>query len=68
MIFQELIRAKDTGIKKTNLYSIIWPNDYNIQINKLDTHLTNLKNFLKSEINYELNYLSQSGIIKINSN
>lgn len=68
LIFQELIRAQNNGIKKTNLYSIIWPNDYNIQINKLDTHLTNLKNFLKSEINYELNYLSQSGIIKINSN
>ena len=34
--------------------AILWPNDKNIQINKLDTHLTNLKSFLYEKINFSI--------------
>lgn len=65
IILNELIKNKDFGIKKRDLYFLIWPNDYEIQLNKLDTHLTNLKNYLKFELNFSLNYFSSSGIIRL---
>ena len=55
------------GIDKKILYSIIWPNEKVIQLNKLDTHLTNLKKFLKEEIDYDVIFSSNKGIIKIKS-
>ena len=47
------------------LYKILWPSDKNIQLNKLDTHLTNLKNLFEKEFNYNLNYFSKQSIIKL---
>ena len=41
------------GINKDDLYKIIWSNDKTISINKLDTHLTNLKNLLNDELNFK---------------
>ena len=53
------------SIQKLDLYKILWPNDKNIQLNKLDTHLTNLKNLFEKEFNYNLNYFSKQSIIKL---
>ena len=53
------------GLEKLDLYKILWPNDKNIQLNKLDTHLTNLKNLFEKEFNYNLNFFSKQSIIKL---
>ena len=36
-----------------------------IQLNKLDTHLTNLKNFLKEKINFNFFFSARSGLIHV---
>ena len=41
------------------------PNDKEIFLNKLDTHLTNLKKILFNDIGYDLKFSSKSGIIKL---
>ena len=46
------------GIDKDLLYHRIWKRDKSIQINKLDTHLTNLKNKLNDELNLNINFQS----------
>ena len=46
LIFSALLLHLKSGISKNNLYEMIWPNDKSYQINKLDTHLTNLKNLI----------------------
>tara|TARA_B100000989_G_scaffold63164_1_gene43625 strand:+ start:485 stop:1015 length:531 start_codon:yes stop_codon:yes gene_type:complete len=53
------------GLEKLDLYKILWPNDKNVQLNKLDTHLTNLKNLFEKELNYNLNFFSKQSIIKL---
>ena len=63
-IFYYLV-FKNNGIDKSLLYSLIWPNEKVLQINKLDTHLTNLKKYLKEQIEYEITFSSTKGIIKI---
>lgn len=63
-IFYYLVFKKN-GIDKTLLYSIIWPNEKALQFNKLDTHLTNLKKYLKEQIDYDVTFASTKGIIKI---
>ena len=42
-IFYNLLFSNE-GLDKDFLYEMIWTKDKNISINKLDTHLTNLKN------------------------
>ena len=42
IIFSLLVTSFD-GIEKTQVYKFIWPNNKEFSINKLDTHLTNLK-------------------------
>jgi len=64
-IFKNLFLNKDSGIQKELIYSNLWPNDKDIMINKLDTHLTNLKNFLKEEIDFNLQFVSSAGMIKL---
>ena len=63
LIIQDILIAKEQKISKIDLYKKIWPNDVNIQINKLDTHLTNLKNFLYDSFNFKLKFNSTSGMI-----
>ena len=46
------------GIDKDELYKAIWKKDKSIYINKLDTHLTNLKKKLKSELDIKVNFQS----------
>lgn len=65
IIIKELILNKDFGVKKNLIYSMLWPNDKSVLINKLDTHLTNLKNFLKEELNFDLQFTSVAGLIKL---
>ena len=42
-----LLLSSEEGMRKIDLIQIIWPNDKEIFYNKLDTHLTNLKNYLR---------------------
>ena len=65
IIMCNLFLNSDKGIKKIDLIKKIWPNDKEIFLNKLDTHLTNLKNHLHEKIGFDLNFSSKSGIIKL---
>ena len=46
------------GVDKDLLYKSIWKRDQDIHINKLDTHLTNLKKKLKDDLNILINFQS----------
>ena len=49
-----------TDVEKEFLYNQIWKRDKSISINKLDTHLTNLKKKLNQELNLKINFQSQN--------
>jgi len=53
------------GIEKKKLYEFIWVRDKNISDNKLDTHLTNLRNHISDFSNYKLNFKTVRGAIKL---
>ena len=65
LILIYLFLSQKQGILKDELYAILWPNDKNIQINKLDTHLTNLKSFLYEKINFSIKISSSKGNISL---
>ena len=65
IIFSQLILSHPDTIEKVDLYKNIWPKDKEYQMNKLDTHLTNLKNYLDEKIDIKLNFSSISGKIKL---
>jgi DNA-binding response OmpR family regulator len=65
IIIANLILNKDSGIDKFLLYQLIWPNDKDAQINKLDTHITNLKNKVVNELNIDLKIITSGGILKL---
>ena len=62
LIFSNLINAKQ-GLDKNVLYETIWKQDKDISINKLVTHLTNLKNLLNSSLNIHITFQSKNKII-----
>lgn len=64
IIFYNLFFSK-LGIDKQVLYEIIWNKDKDISINKLDTHLTNLKNQLLKEIGLKINFQSNNKILQL---
>ncbi len=64
IILSNLFDNKD-GIKKEKLYSCLWPSNKEYAINKLDTHLTNLKNFLKQNCSLDFQFKSQKGLLKL---
>lgn len=64
IIIEEILKNFDHQMSKDYLYKCIWPNDHDMQLNKLDTHLTNLKTILKDSLKYNLNFKSVSGLIK----
>ena len=64
IIFSLLVTSSD-GIDKTQVYKFIWPNNKEFSINKLDTHLTNLKKKLKSEIDFNFQIKSHDKNIKL---
>ena len=63
-----LLLNLDNGIEKIELIKKIWPKDKDIFVNKLDTHLTNLKNQMLKELNLDLKFRSKSGILKLSIN
>ena len=65
LIILNLVLYHSDGVNKIFLYKQIWPNDKNIQINKLDTHITNLKNRIKNELFLDLPVSTQSGNLKL---
>ena len=56
------------GIEKRILYESIWPRDKDISENKLDTHLTNLRNHVQEFSQYKLNFKTLKGSIKLDIN
>lgn len=67
-IMIHLLLNLENGIEKIQLIQNIWPKDKDIFLNKLDTHLTNLKNQVLSDLNYNLKFSSKSGILKLGIN
>ena len=57
MILNNILLYKE-GVDKELLYKRIWKKDKSIQINKLDTHLTNLKNKLNDDLDLNVNFHS----------
>tara|TARA_B100000900_G_scaffold346308_1_gene311063 strand:- start:799 stop:1329 length:531 start_codon:yes stop_codon:yes gene_type:complete len=63
IIFSHLLLNCNEGSNKVELYKSIWPLDKEYQVNKLDTHLTNLKNYLKEKLNFNLIFTTNLGSI-----
>ena len=53
-MLSEIMMNTENGVSKLTLYEKLWPNDVDIQMNKLDTHLTNLKKVIYENFNYEI--------------
>ena len=66
IILRYLLLAGEKGINRKDLYCNIWPKDKEIQFNKLDTHLTNLKNFLIENLGLEIKIVSQKNFVYLN--
>ena len=65
-IINYLLRDKTgLGILKSELYNNIWPQDKNLSMNKLDTHLTNTKNVLKENFNVDLKLQTINGKVRL---
>lgn len=64
LILLSLFR-KQEGMDKYELYSLIWRNDKDLSMNKLDTHLTNLKNQIQNELKIDFSFHSQNKILKL---
>lgn len=64
-IMSNLVLHQEGGLNKNSLYNCIWPNDKSMQINKLDTHLTNIKTRIKKDLNLDLNIVTNSGNLKL---
>ena len=64
-IMIHLLLNLSDGIDKIELIKNIWPNDKDIFLNKLDTHLTNLKNQLSKDIDFKLKFSSKSSLLKL---
>lgn len=64
LILHNVILNKN-GLHKEKLYSLIWPQDKEIQINKLDTHITNLKKKIVEHLNIELNFISNVSNLRL---
>ena len=59
LIISNLI-ISDGGLDKDHLYNLIWKRDKSVYINKLDTHLTNLKKKLYQELDLKINFHSHN--------
>jgi len=64
-ILMNLILAKN-GLNKINLYETLWPKDKDLNLSKLDTHLTNLKNLVKNKFSSSLNITTHKNLLRIN--
>lgn len=61
-----LLNINNSGLNKKVLYSLIWPRDKTVYMNKLDTHLTNLKNSIFTNLNLRVQFRTENNIIKLN--
>ena len=64
LIISNLLINKQ-GIDKEYLYNLIWKRDKSVYINKLDTHLTNLKKKLHEELDLKINFQSQNKTLRL---
>ena len=64
IILNTILLCKE-GVEKDHLYKKIWKRDKSIQINKLDTHLTNLKNKLKDDLDLNVNFHSHEKKLRL---
>ena len=64
-IMKELFLNKN-GVDKIDMYKKIWPLDKNISLNKLDTHLTNIRNQILILLNSNVTIESSNKLLKIN--
>ena len=55
----------DGNIQKEILYKLVWPNDHDTSVNKLDTHFTNLKELVKLKFNIDLVLKSNQGLVSL---
>lgn len=55
----------ENGIDKYELYRLIWNKDAEVSMNKLDTHLTNLKNQINNDLNLNFIFQSNNKILKL---
>ena len=62
-----LLYLKD-GVNKFSLYEKLWPEDKDIYMNKLDTHLTNLKNKIRQGLLKEIKFLTKNNNLYLVSN
>lgn len=65
IILSNLILSLEDGINKVDLYKTLWPQDKDISINKLDTHLTNLKNQIFDNLKLRIQVTSKNNSIKL---
>lgn len=65
IILSNLILSLEDGINKVDLYKTLWPQDKDISINKLDTHLTNLKNQIFDNLKLRIQVTSKNNSLKL---
>ncbi len=63
-ILNNILLSKE-GVDKDLLYKRIWKRDKSIQINKLDTHLTNLKNKLNDDLDLNVSFHSHEKKLRL---
>jgi len=66
LILSNFFLDSKKSISKEKLYKLLWPRDIDLQINKLDTHLTNLKNLVYDNLNFEINFRTENGLLIFN--
>ena len=67
IIFKNLLLyLKSQNLSKNKLYSQLWPKDKSLNMNKLDTHITNLKNLVNVKLGLRLDITSDKNIIRLN--
>ena len=67
-IFSICLLNLEQGIDKFQLYKNLWPEDKDIYMNKLDTHLTNLKTKIKTDLFKEIKLMTKDSKLYLVSN
>ena len=65
IIFKNIFFNELPGIERIELYKKVWPLDKDIQINKLDTHLTNLKHHLFRDLDCDFKFITNAGKVML---
>lgn len=67
-IFSICLLNLEQGIDKYRLYKNLWPEDKDIYMNKLDTHLTNFKTKIKTDLFKEIKLITKDSKLYLVSN